>query len=336
MMRNIFLLGAYPPPYGGVAMFVHTLHGLLTQQGFKCHRYSDVTNLLKDSKKIRRHDICLDNCYFFLEYPSVKLTTAWLAFYLSKKFKWVKFIHNASLPQRYDNHTLLQKMISLMAMKCADDIIVVSEALQDWLASRFHITEKVSLIRSLLPLTHKSVSLPPDLKQKIESYTKLVCSIGVFTSNYGFKHVADAVEKLRHDSELNVGLILIDGTFSRDTKYRTEVLKERNWITVLENIPHPQVLEILSISDVFVRGVELESYGISRVEAIWCGVPVVGTKVGEIRGILLYDYGNVDELMSQINEALFNPAQRGSIELWRREFQKEAEKNLESIIKIIG
>jgi len=227
-------------------------------------------------------------------------------------------------------------MISLMAMKCADDIIVVSEELQDWLKSKFHITEKVSLIRSLLPLTHKSASLPPDLQQKIESCTKLVCSIGVFTSNYGFKHVADAVEKLRHDSKLNVGLILIDGTFSRDMKYRTEVLKERNWITVLENTPHPQVLEILSISDVFVRGVEIESYGISRVEAIWCGVPVVGTKVGEIRGILLYDYGNVDELMSQINEALFNPDARKKNDYWKTVFQREAKKNYESLIEIIS
>ena len=36
--------------------------------------------------------------------------------------------------------------------------------------------------------------------------------------------------------------------------------------------------------------------GISRIEALWCGVPVVATRAGETRGMLLYDFGDVEQL----------------------------------------
>src|SRR5256885_5469717 len=55
------------------------------------------------------------------------------------------------------------------------------------------------------------------------------------------------------------------------------------WITVLEDVSNDDVFPILKSSDVFVRGNVEEGYGISRVEAIWCGVPVVATNVGETR-----------------------------------------------------
>src|SRR6267143_1372349 len=63
---------------------------------------------------------------------------------------------------------------------------------------------------------------------------KRVCSVGVFFPSYGFKDVAQAVERLRDRTGEDIGLILLDGGFVRDESYRTEVLRDRDWITVLE------------------------------------------------------------------------------------------------------
>src|SRR5437762_719691 len=124
------------------------------------------------------------------------------------------------------------------------------------------------------------------------TYSKGVCSIGVFFPSYGFKDVAEAVERLRNRTSEDIGLILLDGGFVRDEQYRNETLRCRDWITVLEKVPNPELYKILKRSDVFVRAFADESYGIARIEAIWCGIPVVATRAGETRGMLLYDFGN--------------------------------------------
>ena len=92
------------------------------------------------------------------------------------------------------------------------------------------------------------------------------------------------------------------------------------------------MLQILKRSNVFVRGFRFESYGLSRVEAIWCGLPVVATRVGETRGMLLYDYGDEKELVRQMKEALFDPPVR-DLRMWAGLFQQEAEENLRLLIE---
>jgi glycosyltransferase involved in cell wall biosynthesis len=142
------------------------------------------------------------------------------------------------------------------------------------------------------------------------------------------------VESIRRESGLNIGLLLIEGSFAHDEDYKSEVMQQRDWIIVLRDIPHSQVLQILKRSDVFVRGVAFESYGLSRVEALWSGAPVVATSVGETRGMLLYDFGNEEELIQQIKKALFNPFSE-DIKVWGDYFSREANHNLMAVIRLI-
>jgi glycosyltransferase involved in cell wall biosynthesis len=104
---------------------------------------------------------------------------------------------------------------------------------------------------------------------------------------------------------------------------------------VLQNVPNTGVYRILKQSDAFVRAVVREGYGISRVEATWCGLPVVATRVGETRGLMLYDFGDVDALTRQLKTALFTPP-RGEVERWAEQFRLEAEENLRALEKILG
>src|SRR4029453_7003454 len=142
--------------------------------------------------------------------------------------------------------------------------------------------------------------LSPDTEEQLELYfsqAKRVCSIGVFFPSYGFRDVAEAVEELRERTGKDIGLLFLDGAFVLDENHREEVLSDRDWITVLEKVPNPEIHEILKRSDVFVRAFADESYGISRIEALWSGVPVVATRAGETRGMLLYDFGDLEQLI---------------------------------------
>jgi glycosyltransferase involved in cell wall biosynthesis len=84
-----------------------------------------------------------------------------------------------------------------------------------------------------------------------------------------------------------------------------------------------------------VRGFGSESYGISRVEALWCGVPAVATTAGETRGMLTYEFGDVSALERQLRRALGGAA-REEIGAWAEVYRREAGENLRALKDTLG
>ena len=347
MSARIVLFGPYPPPFGGVAVFVQTLYEFLIKSGVACDLkvYKDeaakqyvrptFTSTYFHFSKLRKNDVCADSCSFFIEYPSAGAVTAWLFLKATRRFKWIKIIHDGTLPKRHKTFNLLARFLFKLSILFVDKFVVVQKDLEQWLIDNIKVSQDVFCVPSLLPLQHSNAQLPEHILNAFTGYDKVICSIGVFTPNYGFKHIANAVDVIRQDSCLKIALILIDGSFAKDADY-AKAVKGRDWIKVFENISHPHVLAILKKCDVFVRAVALESYGLSRVEAILCGTPVVATRVGETRGMLLFEYGDEVALIKQINEALFNPSVRQDIHFWADQFRNEAEKNMTNLISIIN
>ncbi len=349
MSRKLVLLGPYPPPYGGVSVYIKTLFEELKNKNVELWTYGDervaAPNVfyMRDKRwellplLIRRGSKAriADCSHFLVEYPSI-LVPVWVALKSLRRFEWIKIIQDGSLPSRYVEFNPIRKELFRLAVESVTEFIVISQELKDWLQTEILVTQKVTLIKNLFPLRYSpaETALPKEIETSLAPYlqrSKRVCSIGVFISSYGFRHVAEAVETIRNETRTDIGLLLIDGDFAAEDSYRAEVLRGREWIIVLKNVAHPLVFEILSRSDVFVRAFGLDSYGLSRVEAIWSGVPVVATKAGETRGMLLYDFGNVEELVTQLKRALFGD-QEGEMNYWAELYRKEAGTNLESLI----
>ncbi len=112
------------------------------------------------------------------------------------------------------------------------------------------------------------------------------------------------VENVRVETDMDIGLILVDSAFVRDDEYRSLVMRDRGWIQCAENVPPSQMPRLMSSCDVFVRAVEHESLGVSRVEALWCGLPVIATSVGETRGMLTYEFGDIQQLSEHLKTVL--------------------------------
>jgi len=299
----------------------------------KPFRFGAIPSLIKDAFKAR----IIDSSYFAIEHPHKLLLPAWIISKLLLRFEWVKIFHDGSLPSRYPHFSRLEKILVRAAVRSVTEFIVVNEKLRDWLRDELGVKQKISVISSLLPLPPDAfdVSLQESLVKTISRHEKRVCSIGVFIPGYGFKEVADAVAQIRLESGEDIGLVLVDCGYVRNPKFESEVFADRDWITVVANVPQSTVMQILKSSDLFVRAFGLESYGLSRVEAIWCGVPVVATRAGETRGMLLYDYGDQAGLVRQMKAALLNSSQRETLH-WSAVFQKEAEANLQELINMIG
>jgi glycogen synthase len=351
MKETVILMGPHPPPYGGVAIFTSALFEFMKDKGVKLwavgegqlreknvsfmnyRRLGLVPLLLRDGFKAR----IVDSFHFLVEYPNIVLVPLWVALKQLLRFRWIKVVHDGSLPARHDDFGLPRKLLFRIAIGSVDEFVVVNEELNTWLRNGIGIRQKVTTINALLPIPEDefNAALPAEVKYAIAQFSKRVVTTGVFIPSYGFKQVAEGVERIRRKSGENIGLILIDGAYISNDEYRSEVLKKRDWIIVLEKIPHPHVLQIFKMSNVFVRGCRHEGYGLSRIEAIWCGIPVVAARGEESRGMLMYDFDDVEALIRQINRALSNSSKQEVLN-WGAVFQREAEENLKQWQKIMG
>jgi len=354
MSKRIILFGPLPPPYGGVSIYMQALVRHFRDSNVRVWTYGRPQ---PDDKNIRfvshrrlgtlgallaegRGSRILDASHFHLEFPNPLLLFVWLVLKRALNFEWYKNIHDGSLPGRYQRFGIMQRWWFRRAINAVDQFVVVSENLKRWLTDEIGVTRPITIIPGLLPSQRHTVEtkLSTKTEELLEPYlaqTKRVCCIGVFYPSYGFQDVAEAVEELRERTGKDIGLLLLDGGFILDETYREEVLWDRDWITVLEKVPNQEIYEILKRSDVFVRAFADESYGISRIEAIWCGVPVVATRAGETRGMLLYDFGDVEQLVNQLQAVLLYPMLE-TPNPWAERYRQEAEENLQALTKLLG
>jgi glycosyltransferase involved in cell wall biosynthesis len=353
MRKRIILFGPLPPPYGGVATYMQTMVAhfgnsvrVWTYGGtqpkdrsvrFIAHRRLETLWALIAEG---RHARILDASHFHLEYPNALLLLVWLTLKWWLRFEWYKNVHDGSLPKRYPEFGALQRWLFHRGANAVDEFVVVSEELRRWLRDEVKVTRPITVVPGLLPKKpgaregHLS-SLTENLLAPYLARPARVCSIGVFFPSYGFRDVAEAVEELRKRTGKDIGLLLVDGAFVRDEDYRDEVLCNREWITVLEEVSQSDIGEILKRSDVFVRGFADESYGISRVEALWAGTPVIATRAGETRGMMLYDFGDVGQLVNQLQSVLLYPAFEEP-NPWAARYRRDAEENLKALARVLG
>jgi glycosyltransferase involved in cell wall biosynthesis len=354
MSKRIILFGPLPPPHGGVAIYMKALVAhfrgpnirVWTYTGqklkgakvrFVAHRrLGTLWALIAEGRNAR----ILDASHFHLEYPNPLLLPVWIVLKWLVGFEWFKNVLDGSLPKRYPQFGRVQRWLFHRAVNAVDEFVVVSEDLRRWLQEDLKLRQSITVIPCLLPtpLGETITTLSSETAKSLEPYLshgKRVCSIGVFFPSYGFKDVAEAVEELRKRTGKDIGLLLLDGGFVRDENYRDEVLWGRDWITVLEKVPNPEIYQVLKRSDVFVRAFADESYGISRIEALWCGIPVVATRAGETRGMLLYDFGDVEQLIRQLQAVLLYPVLEET-NPWAARYRREAEENLKAVARVLG
>ena len=355
MSRKVVILGPLPPPYGGVSVYTSFLFEHLKSRGVRAWAYfGDAFEGEPGVRRFRHRRLglvalafregrgarVLDTTHFHLEHPHPLLLPAWLVCKLVLRLHWHKNILDGTLPARHREFTPLRRLLFRLSLRAADEFVVVSEELRRWLVDELEVRRKVTVIPCLLPVParHLEEELPADATAMLDPYlrrARRVCCVGVFIPDYGFRDAAEAVELLRRETGEDIGLALLDGTFARDEAYRAETLRGRDWITVLENVPNPDVYKIMRRSDAFVRAVAREGYGISRVEALWCGLPVVATATGETRGMLTYDPGDVAALATQLKRALHDPPST-EIARWSEVYRREAEANVRALEVVLG
>lgn len=348
-MNRTVLFGPFPPPQGGVASFVESLADALREQGIgytaKPYREpgqspDDVRqtfgSVLHHFRHLGKGDVCIDSSSFFLEYPSPDASLAWLALGV-RRFRWVKILHDATLPSRFAMFTRVQRRLVMAATKRIDMLVAVNETLRRWAIGELAIpAERTRTIGSLLPLPAHSESVPVAVRDVFGAAGEaVVTTIGCFTPEYGLDTLALAVEQLRNDAGKALRLLVLDPGFNVNAEpaFRERVLAGRSWIRVVTGLPRRDVLTVLGRSAVFVRPTQFESVGLSRIEALMVGTPVIATPVGETRGMRLFPIGDSEALACALSEVL--AADKSSTAAAGHLFRDAARRNLDALMRTV-
>ncbi len=346
-MSEIWILGSYPPPHGGVATFVKNLHNNFLHDRVKHHMIicsdrnrkgmelleADVLPYFFQMSQITKNSTVIDSCNIFLEYPEPinckKKFVIWNFLVKRKKITWIKIFHDGTLPYRYKDFGCLEKFILKHSLKNMEKVLTVDNSIRNWLVKDVGYKGEVRIIKSILPRKYEKCYLPSNIRAFIETYQYIIVSVGTCKKEYGFQDIIAALNLLPQEYKKDTGVILIDGNFSaKDRDYqknRNKFARIKNVLLLSKGVDNDMVYSIMKASTVFVRGVLFESYGISRIEAILAGIPVIATNVGETRGMNIYESGDIEKL-SQLILQVFTGHINADIK-WIKFYQNVAEKN---------
>jgi glycosyltransferase involved in cell wall biosynthesis len=132
----------------------------------------------------------------------------------------------------------------------------------------------------------KIINLKNELN--IKSSDRIIISVSRLVEKNGIRHLVDAIKLLITNYQSPIKLLIL-GSGSLENKLKTQVknLKLEKSVLFLGDIPNEKVPQYLAIADVFARPSLSEGLGTAFLEAMACGVPIIGTRVGGIPDFLV-------------------------------------------------
>lgn len=331
-MRNPLKIGIVCyPTFGGSGVVATELGIALAEQGHEIHfiTYSQPVRLDSASRNIRYHEVNVSDYPLFI-YPPYELV---LASKMAHVVKYEKLdllhVHYAiphasaaitakqvlaeegiHIPVITTLHgtdiTLLGKDASFepvisFAINKSDAVTAVSQSLKNDTYKLFGVNREIDVIPNFLNLkimnSLRNESLRKDFVSEGE---KAIIHISNFRP---VKRISDVMDIYYQVSQsIPSKLIMIgDGPERNAAEQKCRDLGICDRVIFLGNVRNP--MELLAIGDLFVLPSESESFGLSALEAMACGVPVISTNTGGLPEVnrhgvtgMMSDVGDIEDM----------------------------------------
>lgn len=181
------------------------------------------------------------------------------------------------------------------SLERSDAITAVSGFLQEKTKQSFGQHLNIEVIPNFVDTSHYKREECLPLVQRLKSHGEAIL---MHTSNFRpVKRVQDCVRILFEvRKKIPARLVLIgDGPERSDTERLCRELGVIDYVTFLGK--QSALPELLSSADIFLLPSQQESFGLSALEAMSCGVPVIGTNIGGLPEVVEHgECGYVAEL----------------------------------------
>lgn len=315
------------PTFGGSGVVATELGKALADQGHEIHfiTYSQPVRLDSARRNIRYHEVNVSDYPLFI-YPPYELV---LASKMAHVVKYEKLdllhVHYAiphasaaitakqvlaeegiHIPVITTLHgtdiTLLGKDASFepvisFAINKSDAVTAVSQSLKNDTYKLFGVNKEIDVIPNFLNLESINKKNIEELRAEFLSKDeKAIIHISNFRP---VKRINDVIETFyRVSKEIPSKLIMIgDGPERNGAEQKCRELDLCDRVIFLGNVRNP--MEFLSFGDLFVLPSESESFGLSALEAMACGVPVISTNTG---GLPEVNRHGVTGMMSNVGD----------------------------------
>jgi glycosyltransferase involved in cell wall biosynthesis len=324
--HRVTLFGPVPPPYGGVAVHVKRLHEVLLEAGFAARVVS--------FGNYRRHEPAIDvlergdrhwpavvaallrsagpgglvhGHWNFATNPHRRLLVPLAAVARTWRLKWVESFHDGAIPALYASFTPSARRLFVSYMRGMTRVIAVSDEIRDFLVDVGVPEDRIVVVPPLLPPRQGSAPTRAEHRVFFDAHTPVWLALGALTPTYDFVTIAEAFRRFA-EREPRAGLVFVVAGFDVDQPYAREVERRlagmQDRILWLRDVPNEEVGGLLGAADLLVRGHRHESFGLSRIEALFAGTPVVATDTGQTRFMSPYRYGEPESLLDAAVEAM--------------------------------
>lgn len=187
--------------------------------------------------------------------------------------------HNTTLP----NDAMVRRMIGW-----ANHIVVVSEAIRgQFLALAPDAHAKISVIYNGVDTERFRANRGSRIAYRkmlgVDETTRVVGTVSRLSPEKGIAYFVDAANQLAREFPNAKFLVVGDGP-ERATLEQRATSGAIRFLGMREDVS-----ELLNAMDIFVLPSLAEAFGIAAIEAMACGLPVVATRVGGLREIVLDD-----------------------------------------------
>lgn len=200
----------------------------------------------------------------------------------------------------YDKQIGQEKKYEEFVFRNSDKIVAVSSKLADLIIDRFpYYSEKVEICYNCIP--DIVLKKRRDIKRTLDA--NRIISIGGTRRQKCMIPICEAVEKINKETSEKLELIIIG-----KGEDQIKEVKRFSCVKYIENLPHDNILSLLSNSRIYIQNSEFESFGMAIVEALSQGCDLLmSSNIGstdlfsELRDKdIIINNKSVDEIASKI------------------------------------
>ncbi len=236
----------------------------------------------------------------------------------------VQYKNPQYFPSRFA-HERYRQMISL-SCRWADKVITVSNHSRRDIIETLKIPpDKVKVIYEGVDPKFKVIddrSKLEKVRKKFELKGRLIFNLATDYPHKNAGNLIRAFSELSRTEDEPLELIIAGQRYDRKGSEEISRLLEevpyRENIRWLNHLADDDILSLYNIADVFVNPSLFEGFGLTVLEAMACGAPVVvsdATSLPEVAGdaALTVDARDVEEIVQAVKELLHNPLLRNSL-----------------------
>ena len=237
----------------------------------------DLALAVRMHEVVRAHQLQLLHCHYAIPHA----TSAWIAREMLREagedVRLITTLHGTDITIVGQDPSFYA--ITKFSIEKSDRITAVSEYLREETISAFGCAGcSVDVIHNFInPETYDRAKYPPLLRNQFGESRKILMHISNFRT---VKRVRDVVRIFAevHREIPSVLVMIGDGPDRSAAEEESRILGVEDSVSFLGKVD--QIAPLLACADLFLLPTQSESFGLSALEALASGVPVIGTNAG--------------------------------------------------------